>query len=341
LSPRLASSLALAAPLALAAAAAGYLAFSLGSSSEPARTVRAAAPTLARKPTRPGPGPAVANVTFSPRSSLARLDLRTGAVRRLALGRFFSVADPRLSGSGRLAFIGSRCANCPQRLTVVRAGRAAPSVRAVSAAWTKQGKLLISAGRGEETEIRLVGANGHGQELEWLTRAGERMAVETEKELTLSPDGRTLLFSGEGSAEHHGNYIVDLRGQRLLPLAGEADDAPSFSPDGRTIAYQQVSRMGDWDLCLAVISHWAASHRHCRRSPGGNERQPVFLPNGHQLVFASDRGSRSAVSRLYLLDLRTGTVRRLTPATYDATSPTIAPDGQSLVFVRRALIPLH
>ena len=137
------------------------------------------------------------------------------------------------------------------------------------------------------------------------------MAVETEKELIVSPDGRTLLFSGEGNAEHHGNYIVDLSRQRLLPLAGEADDAPSFSP---TAARSPTSRSrGPATGTSACRAFRTGPPRTgtAVRSPGGNDRQPVFLPNGHQLVFASDRALRAARSaRLYLLDLRTGTIRQ-------------------------------
>jgi TolB protein len=187
-----------------------------------------------------------------------------------------------------------------------------------------------------------VSLNGRGHELEWLTHEAEEIAVETEKELTVSPDQRTLLFSGEGSSEHHGNYIADLREHRLLPLAGESDDAPAFAPDGRTIAYQHVTRDGDWDVCLARladISLQRTAHAHCFRSARGNDREPTFLPNGRRLVFSSDRAARrNGVSSLYLLDLDSGSVRRLTPAGYDAINPEVTPDGRSVIFVRRALV---
>ncbi|MEP6909076.1 MAG: hypothetical protein ABI896_01440 [Actinomycetota bacterium] len=260
----------------------------------------------------------------------------------LKAGRFFAVADPALSPSGRLAFIASRCASCQQRLRIMRGRQVASFAQALSAGWMSSGKLVVSVGRGEDTDIWVLGPNGRGHELEWLTRAAARIGIETEKELVLSPNRRTLLFSGEGSGEHHGNYIVDLRRRRLLPLAGEADDAPTFSPDGRRIAFQQVSRGGDWDLCISDISLRAASHAHCFRSAGGNDREPAFLPNGREIVFSSDHAARqNGISSLYLLDLRTGSVRRLTPAGYDATSPKVAPDGRSVIFVRRALVPLR
>jgi dipeptidyl aminopeptidase/acylaminoacyl peptidase len=289
-------------------------------------------------PASPGPP----KVTFSPRSSLARLDLIRGEVRGVAIGRFFAVADPTVSASGQLAFVSSRCASCEQRLTVMHGRRAAIFGQATSVAPLNKGRLLVSAGRGEDTEIRLVDRNGHGNELEWLTRSAERIGIENEKELVVSPNRRMLLFSGEGRAEHHGNYVADLLRHRLLPLAGEAESAPAFSPDGRTIAYQNVSRRGDWDLCVARISLRAVSHERCFRSPGSNDRQPAFMANGRTVVFSSDRASRrSGVSSLYLLDLRTGSVRRLTRGRYDATSPAVAPDGRSVIFVRRALVPLR
>jgi dipeptidyl aminopeptidase/acylaminoacyl peptidase len=281
-------------------------------------------------------------ITFSPRSSLARLDLRRGDVRRVAIGRFFSVSDPSVSPAGRLAFIATKCAACQQRLTIMHGRRAASLTEATSVAWFSTRRLLVSAGRGEDTEVRLVDSNGHGHELEWLTHSAKRINVEMEKELVVSPNRRTLLFSGEGSSEHHGNYIADLLRHRLFPLAGEAEDAPAFSHDGRTIAYQQVSHGGDWDLCLARISLRSSSHERCFRSRAGNDRQPAFLPNETALVFSSDRASRrSGVSSLYLLDLRDGSARRLTPGRYDATSPAVAPDGRSVIFVRRTLVRLR
>ena len=324
--------------LTLIAAAVTAAAIS-ASCSGPSHSNRAAE-LLPTTPTQQ-PSRVLTAVTFSPRSSLARLELRSGNVHQLAVGDFFAVAHPSLSPSGQLAFIGSRCASCQQRLTVLQGRRVATLAQALSATWMNSRRLVVSVGRGEDTDIWVVGLNGRGHELKWLTGAAGRMGIETEKELVVSPNRRMLLFSGEGSAEHHGNYIVDLLRRRLLPLAGEAADAPTFSPDGRTIAYQQVSRGGDWDLCLSGVSRRAAAHPHCLRSPG-NDREPAFLPSGRKIVFASDRASRrNGVSSLYLLDLRTGSVRRMTPAGYDAISPAVGPGGRSVIFVRRALVPLR
>jgi len=214
---------------------------------------------------------------------------------------------------------------------------------ALSATWLNAHDLLFSGGRDEETEIRVAGLDGRSRELAWLTHQAESIAVETEKELTVSPDGRTLLFSGEGAAEHHGNYVVDLTRRTVRPLVGEADDAPSFAPDGRTIAYQHVTEGGDWDVCvakLAEITLHGAPRADCFRA-AGNDREPVFLPDGRHIVFSSDRASRrNGVSSLYLLDRRSGSVRRLTQPGFDATSPKVMPDGRTVLFVRRALVPL-
>jgi Tol biopolymer transport system component len=187
-----------------------------------------------------------------------------------------------------------------------------------------------------------VNANGEGRELEWLSHAAERIHVENQRALAVSTNGRSLLFSGEGRMEHHGNYLADLVHHELLPLAGEADDAPAFSRDGRTIVFDHVSRRGDWDICVSRAPRRTPSNAHCFRAPGGNDRQPAFLPNGRQVVFSSDRAARrSGASSLYLLDLGNGSLRRLTPAGYDATAPAVARDGRTVVFVRRALVPFR
>ena len=321
-------------PAAIAAAVIGASAFGASRSSVAAETPSG---PLAREgaPTHP-------TVTFSPRSSLARLDLRNGRVHRLGARGFFAVAHPSLSPTGRVAFIGIRCASCRQRLVILRGRRVRSLASALSATWLNDTRLLASVGRGEDTEVWALGLNGRGHELEWLTDSTKSLGVETERELAVSTDERTLLFSGEGSGEHHRNFLVDLRSHRLLPLSGDAEDAPSFSLSGRAIAYQQVSRAGDWDLCVATISMQEADRTRCLRSPGGNDREPVFLPNGHELVFSSDRAAhRSGASSLYLLNLRTGSVRRLTASGYDALNPAVARSGHSVVFVRRALLPLR
>lgn len=284
---------------------------------------------------------ALPKLTFSPRSSLARLDLRTGEVHPLAAGALFSAADPSFSPSGELAFIASRCAACAQTLAIVRGRRADDVGAATSVAWMGSSQLVTSVGRGEHTEIRVVGQDGRGHELRWLSAAAERAGLESKKEVVVSPDRRLLLFSGEGSAEHHGNYLVDLVRRRLVPLAGEAEGAPAFSPDSRAIAYQRVSRSGDWDVCVSRVSARGAAAGRCFPAPG-DDREPAFLPGASALVFASDRAApRSGVASLYRLDLRTGAVTRLTGSGYDATSPAVAPDGRSIVFVRRALVPLR
>jgi len=298
---------------------------------------RALQPVAATPASQPLP-----SLTFSPRSSLARLDLRTGDVQPVDVGRFFSVADPSLSPAGALAFVGSRCASCAQLLELARGGDATSLGHAASITWLDRSTLLASVGQGEETDVLVVGTNGRKRELAWLADEADEMGLEKKTELVVSPDRRLLLFSGEGNSEHHGNYAAQLSSHRLLPLIGEAADGPAFSPDGRTIAYQQVSPAGDWDVCLSGISNGAFGSRHCYRSPAGNDRAPAFLAGGHGLVFVSDRAARrSGVSSLYRLDLRTGSVSRLTPAGYDVGSPAVTPGGHSVVFVRRALVPLR
>jgi dipeptidyl aminopeptidase/acylaminoacyl peptidase len=281
-------------------------------------------------------------VTFSPRSRLARLDLRTGDVRSLRLGRFYSVTNPALSPSGALAFIASRCASCQPRLGVLRDGRVTLFGPASSVVWLSSRTILTSVLDGEDSGLRLIGMDGRSRPLVWLNREAQSIAVESERELTLSPDGRALIFSGEGSREHHGIYLADLVHRRLSALAGEAVDWPFFAPDGQSIAYQHVSARGDWEICLARAQGRPADSARCFPAPKGNDREPAYSPDGRSLVFVSDRTARrNSISSIYRLGLRSGSVLRLTPAGYDAGNPVVTPDGQGVIFVRRALVALR
>src|SRR5437868_6865465 len=62
-------------------------------------------------------------------------------------------------------------------------------------------------------------------------------------DLSLSPDGRTLLFTVSTSDLPHAKrtthvLIIDADGANARELThGDADSAPRFSPDGKTVAF--------------------------------------------------------------------------------------------------------
>jgi dipeptidyl aminopeptidase/acylaminoacyl peptidase len=161
--------------------------------------------------------------------------------------------------------------------------------------------------------------------------------------LAISPDGRTVAVEwrvDEGRAAHHGSLaIIDTASgeRRILSAEGLWLSEPTFSPDGRSLAYLQET-LGDWDTApqrtLQVLD--LATDEVREVLPADTTvwpSHPVFSPDGVFLYFLADEGGRAPVFRL---DLGSGAVVRLT-ASGSYTDLVVSPDGSSLFALRSAV----
>jgi Ca2+-binding RTX toxin-like protein len=118
-------------------------------------------------------------------------------------------------------------------------------------------------------------------------------------------------------------YRASLRGAvRRLTVLGRNFD-PSWSPDGRTIAF--VSRR-DGNLELYTMS-WDGSNQTRITSTPGAESSPDWSPDGRRLVFV--RGPD-----LWVRDIGTGRENRLTRTPHVETEPVWSPNGRLVAFTR-------
>ena len=161
--------------------------------------------------------------------------------------------------------------------------------------------------------------------------------------LAVSPDGRTVAVEwrvDDGRAAHHGSLaIIDTASgeRRILSTDGLWISDPTFSPDGRSLAYLQET-LGDWDSAprrtLQVLD--LATDEAREVLPGDTvawPSHPVFSPDGAFLYFLADEGGRAPVFRL---DLGSGAVLRLT-ASGSYTDLVVSPDGSALFALRSAV----
>ena len=150
----------------------------------------------------------------------------------------------------------------------------------------------------------------------------------------LSPDGNFVAFNWTGpdfSADGD-LWVKAVEGNALVRLTSTPDISelfPSWSPDGRLIAFTQV--LAGVGIGIHVVSPLGGSARKIIDSALG----AAWLPDSRSLVYfaRTDKGLA-----LFHHVLTTGARRQLTtpPAGFSDRDPRVSPDGRSVAFVRTA-----
>ena len=150
----------------------------------------------------------------------------------------------------------------------------------------------------------------------------------------VSPDGRQIAF------------VVNSRGTRYLEIAdvgptGDITDrrtlvpsarfdqayTPTFSPDGRLLAYSVWTGGGYRDIRIVEV---ATGELRQITHDRALDMTPVWAPDGRTLYFVSDR---TGIANVHAYDLAAGTLRQVTNVRIGAYQPAVSPDGETLVYV--------
>jgi len=155
---------------------------------------------------------------------------------------------------------------------------------------------------------------------------------------SLSPDGRYVAFLSTRElfsidlflADAHTGQIV----RRLVSSDRDAhfdalrfiDSSGGWSPDSKRLAFVVFER---GDNYIGVVD--VDSHRIDRiRVPGVDAlTNPVWSPDGHTIAFS---GQTTGVTDLFLYDLDSKNMRRLTNDKYADLQPAWSPDGRTIAF---------
>ena len=116
--------------------------------------------------------------------------------------------------------------------------------------------------------------------------------------------------------------------RRVIANFRGSNSAPSWSPDGRTLA---VTLSRDGGSQLFAIDAQGGEPRRLTQS-AAIDTEPVFAPDGSAIYFVSDRGG---VPQIYRMPASGGPANRVTfNGTYNI-SPSISPDGRWLTYISR------
>jgi len=144
-----------------------------------------------------------------------------------------------------------------------------------------------------------------------------------------SPDGKAIavtVYEGDGDANNANLYVVDLRTGGLVRLTDESDlqaRTPAWSPDGKRILFYKARSSGPYVSTGATTGEgwWVidADGTDARRL-GGNGTDPSWAPDNRRFVYLNE-------SRLWVMDVETGTTAPMTAVDSALRYPRWSPDG--------------
>lgn len=263
-----------------------------------------------------------------------------GQVARGHRARSNTIAFVRYAGGSYAIFVVSARGGAPRRLSAPPAGRPAPPRQAFqdTPTWSPDGRWIAFASdrdghygvyvmRADGTHTRRLSVSSAGDQApSWspdgrliaFSRAtkglyviavdGRRVTRLThapnakDEDPAWSPDGSRIVFVrhelGVGSAL----FLVRPNGRGLCELTPftESVGAPTWSPDGRKLAYSTGDGLG---FGIAVVNADGTGRRTL--TPQGLDFHPAWSPDGRQIVFARE-------ATLYVMNEDGSHVRRLT-----------------------------
>jgi Tol biopolymer transport system component len=180
------------------------------------------------------------------------------------------------------------------------------------------------------------GFPGQGRAREVIGLEGQRSTVSPQAAVAgrRSATGR-IAFSA-GPHPHEDVYVVNADGSGLRRLTHDpgADFDPSWSPDGRRIAYRHEGGGGDSTAEIYVMNADGSQIRNLTRRPG-QDHSPAWSPDGRRIAFASVRGG--PMPSIWVMNADGSKQRRVSRVSGEY--PAWSPDGRKLAFDRNTFGP--
>jgi serine/threonine-protein kinase len=241
---------------------------------------------------------------------------------------FSGVALYAIAGDGTLVYVAGHSVSRQANLKWVDRTGKSTVLAAPPAAY--QGISIAPSGR--EVALDLDGANGSIWLLDLERTNPTRMTAEWSNNFPLwTPDGARVVFiSGRGGARQLFWQTPDGRGhpEPLTSARPSHASIGSWTPDGRTLLFGELSRGTGWDI-LALPVAGGRGPEAFLQTPF-NEQHPKVSPDpdGRWVAYTSDESGRTEV---YVMSYdKTGRKRPI--STEGGTWPVWARDGRELFY---------
>ncbi|PYV80910.1 MAG: hypothetical protein DMG93_17295 [Acidobacteria bacterium] len=154
-------------------------------------------------------------------------------------------------------------------------------------------------------------------------------------EPTFSRDGNQVAFVLRGT-EKCGIYTTMVGGEKSLRLTSDCEDtSPTWSPDGRRVAFYRYFENGN-EMAIRVVPAFGGSEHRLYKGPFSPWARGLdWSPDGNMLAFSGGETNWKG-TWISLLSLIDSTTRKLTSPSGEEIdySPAFSPDGSTVAFVR-------